>query len=316
MFKKASLLFSILLICGYFIYKWIASLPKIEFDKSAKINRQLGEEIFWGKGRCSICHRIGERGYALRGPNLGESKDGPILPLRTRDRVSQLNLASMTEYLVQSIAEPAAFVVPGYNSEMPEVFKAPISLTPSEIKAVILYLASLDGDTTFKEIRLPSKLLASYQPDQAQFQITGDVTEGRNLFFDLGGPAACAACHAGLNLAGKIEGSTIGPDLAALASFRTPEHILQKIINPDSNIVSGYEEVLIKTKSGRFFVGMVEEEDQGEILLIERNGNHQLIPHEEIQARVPQKTSRMPNYRDILTQRQLDDLLAYLVTLK
>ncbi|TDI84649.1 MAG: hypothetical protein E2O79_03045, partial [Caldithrix sp.] len=192
MFKRILLAFFIIFVLSYFIYKWIATLPKITFDEAVEITRQVGEEIFWAKGRCNICHRIGDKGYALRGPNLGQSKDGPILPIRARERASQLNLAGATEYLVQSIAEPGAFVVPGYNNEMPEVFRAPIFLTPSEIKAVILYLESLEGDTTFKEIRLPPELLASYQPDKPPFQINGDVSEGRDLFFDLEGAAACA----------------------------------------------------------------------------------------------------------------------------
>ncbi len=317
MFKKILFFAFVLSILTYFTYKWIASLPKVEFDESVEISWRSGEEIFWGKGRCNVCHRIGKKGYALRGPNLGQSKDGPILPIRARERASQSGLAGSTEYLVQSIAEPGAFVVPGYNNEMPEVFGAPIFLTPSEIKAVVLYLKSLAGDTTFVEIRLPPKLLASYQPDKPPFQINGDVAEGRDLFFDLEGPAACAACHLGPNSERKAEGNTIAPDLNAIAGFRTPEHILQKIINPDSNIVSGYEEVLIRTKSGRLLVGIVKEENKDELQLIERNENLIMLNKEDIQSRVPQKLSMMPsNYRDLLTPKQLNDLLAYLVTLK
>ena len=317
MLKKILFFVFVPSILTYFTYQWIASLPKVEFDASVEISWRSGEEIFWGKGRCNICHRIGDKGYALRGPNLGQSKDGPILPIRARERASQLNLAGATEYLVQSIAEPGAFVVPGYNNEMPEVFRAPIFLTPSEIKAVVLYLESLAGDTTFKEIRLPQKLLASYQPEKkSHYKISGDSTAGGLLFFDLEGPAACAACHAGLNSDGKVDGSAIGPDLTAIAGFRTPEHILRKIINPDSNIVSGYEEVLIRTKSGLLLVGIVKEENKGELQLIERNENLILVSKKDIQSRVPQFSMMPSNYRDLLTQKQLNDLLAYLVTLQ
>ena len=317
MLKNILIALSILAILSYFIYKWIASLPKIEFDELAEFSWQSGEEIFWGTGRCSVCHRIGEKGYALRGPNLGQSKDGPILPIRARERAAQSGLAGSTEYLVQSIAEPGAFVVPGYNNEMPEVFGAPILLTPSEIKAVVLYLKSLAGDTTFVEIRLPPQLLASYQPDKPPFQINGNVAQGRDLFFDLEGPAACAACHLGLNSERKAEGSTIGPDLAEIAGFRTLEHILQKIINPDSNIVSGYEEVVIRTKGGRFLVGVIKEESEDELQLMERNESLILVSKKDIQSRVPQELSSMPsNYGGLLTQKQLNDLLAYLITLQ
>ncbi|MCH8955659.1 hypothetical protein IIA28_10160, partial [candidate division KSB1 bacterium] len=84
-----------------------------------------------------------------------------------------------------------------------------------------------------------------------------------------------------------------------------------------SNIVSGYEEVLIRTKSGLLLVGIVKEENKGELQLIERNENLILVSKKDIQSRVPQRLSSMPsNYRDLLTQKQLNDLLAYLVTLQ
>jgi len=81
--------------------------------------------------------------------------------------------------------------------------------------------------------------------------------------------------------------------------------------------VSGYEEVLIRTKSGLLLVGIVKEENKGELQLIERNENLILVSKKDIQSRVPQRLSSMPsNYRDLLTQKQLNDLLAYLVTLQ
>ena len=318
MFKRILFTLFIIFVLGYFIHKWIASLPKVEFDESVEISWRSGEEIFWGKGRCSVCHRIGEKGYALRGPNLGESKDGPILPIRGLERASQLSLASSTEYLVQSIAEPGAFVVPGYNNEMPEVFGAPISLTPSEIKAVVLYLKSLAGDTTFMEIRLPQELLASYQGEKkSHYEISGDSTAGRDLFFDLEGPAACAACYVGINSARVPEGSTIGPDLTAIAGFRTPKQILQKIVKPDMIIVSGYEKSVIKTELNTFIVGIIKQETKQSIVLIAKDNKNIILEKKHIHSIARQPISMMPsNYADLLSENQIHDLLAYLLTLQ
>lgn len=315
MLKKLFLALSILAVLSYFTYQWIASLPKITFDATVKVSARSGEQIFWGKGQCHACHRIGDRGYALRGPNLGESTDGAIIPKRAQQRASQSGLANGTAYLVQSIAAPGSFVVPGYNNEMPEVFKAPIFLSPPEIKSVVLYLESLSGDTSFKEIQLPAKLLASYQISEKKFEINGDFETGRSLFFDLEGPAACAACHLGMDAHGEAKGSTVGPDLTAIASFRTPEYILQKIIEPDSNIVSGYEEMLIKTNGGRMFVGRILEQSKEKITMLERDGNQTTLIIKDIRKQVPLKGSTMPsNYEELLTERQLDDLLSYLLT--
>lgn len=312
------ILFSIS-VGAYLLYHWISSLPVSNFsDSNVEVNITAGEEIFWGKGRCHVCHRIGERGYALRGPNLGESKDGAVLPIRAHSRATELQLKTAVEYLVQSIAEPSAFVVPAYNNEMPEVFKAPIGLSPPEIKSVILYLSSLDGDTTFKEISLPLELYAAYSKPGESFvrHLKGNPASGEKLFFDATGPAACATCHIGIDGEGRTRGDSIGPDLRAIATFRTPPHIYQKIIKPDSNIVSGYEEALVKTFDGRLFIGRIMEVTQKRLVLLDRNKIQSVIRSGEVKMVLPQKTSNMPsNYEELLTGDQMNDLLAYLVTL-
>lgn len=318
--KKLSFIFLIFIFAIYFIYDWIRSLPSVtvNYDNNVEISAATGEEIFWGSGRCHVCHKIGERGYALRGPNLGEGKEGAVIPLRAQNRAAQAGLASGTDYLVQSIAQPGEFVVPGFNNEMPEVFKAPISLSPAEIKAVILYLESLDGSNPVNDIQLPPQLLAEYHSNEdVGFRIRGNAAAGRDLFFDLQGPAACATCHIGINVRGQKEGSIIGPDLSEVAAIRTPEHLYSKIIQPDSNLVSGYEQVLVKMQSGQFLIGMVQEENEDEWVLLDRAYNELRISRKNVHSVIPQKNSMMPgNYRELLIEKQIQDIIAYLLSLQ
>ncbi|MFQ6112468.1 MAG: hypothetical protein ACE5NG_00095 [bacterium] len=321
MFKKIATLILVGLTLTFLIYDWIKTLPEVaDISLTAtEISAEAGESIFWGKGRCHVCHRVAERGYALRGPNLGEGKEGAVIAIRAQQRAAQLGLASATEYLVQSIAEPGAFLVPGYKDEMPEVFKNPIALTPSEIKAVICYLESLGGATNSDEIQLPAKLLAAYKqpPESFKIKIKGEAAAGRALFFDQEGPAACSACHVAINAEGQPQGSTLGPDLTAIASFRTPQYILNKIVQPDSNIISGYEEVLVKTKNRRIFTGIIKEESGDELILEGKSNERFVINKNEIVTRKTQAISMMPgNYQELLTEDQLYDLLAYMLTLR
>ncbi|MCG8605580.1 hypothetical protein MJD09_11360, partial [bacterium] len=118
----------------YLLYAWINSLPQASdfYNDGSTATVDLGERLFWGKGRCHVCHRIGDRGYALRGPNLGDSSEGAIISRRAEARARTLGLSQGTEYLVQSILEPGAFVVPRYQNEMPKVFEAPVALNPIE----------------------------------------------------------------------------------------------------------------------------------------------------------------------------------------
>jgi mono/diheme cytochrome c family protein len=99
---------------------------------------QVGREIMEGKGLCVTCHTIGKSG-ALRFPDL----DG--VALRAQTRVPGLN---DVEYFAQSMYEPDAYIVEGFNPGMPAINKPPIGLTDQEILCVIAYLQSLGGTPT------------------------------------------------------------------------------------------------------------------------------------------------------------------------
>ena len=99
---------------------------------------QVGREIVQGKGLCSTCHTIGKSG-ALRFPDL----EG--VAVRAQTRVPGL---SDIEYFAQTMYEPNAFIVPGFNPGMPAINKPPIGLTDQEILCVMAYLQSLGGTPT------------------------------------------------------------------------------------------------------------------------------------------------------------------------
>ena len=99
---------------------------------------KVGREIMEGKGLCLTCHTIGKSG-ALRFPDL----DG--VAVRAKSRVPGL---SEVDYLAQSMYEPDAFIVQGFNPGMPAINKPPIGLTDQEILCVIAYLQTLGGTAT------------------------------------------------------------------------------------------------------------------------------------------------------------------------
>jgi hypothetical protein len=98
----------------------------------------IGDQIAHGKGLCLTCHTIGKSG-ALRYPDLagiGSRAGGQVEGLDT------------LEYLAQSLYEPDAFVVEGFNPGMPVINKSPIGLTDEEILCVIAWLESMGGEPT------------------------------------------------------------------------------------------------------------------------------------------------------------------------
>jgi hypothetical protein len=98
----------------------------------------VGRQIMDTKGLCFTCHTVGRSG-ALRFPDLAGVDE------RAKTRVPGL---SDVDYFAQSMYEPEAFIVPGFNPGMPVVNRPPIGLTDQEILCVIAYLQSLGGTPT------------------------------------------------------------------------------------------------------------------------------------------------------------------------
>jgi len=99
---------------------------------------KVGREIFEGKGLCTTCHTLGKSG-ALRFPDL----EGVGARAKTREAGM-----SDVDYFAQTLYEPNAFIVPGFNPGMPVISQPPIGLSDQEILCVIAYLQSLGGTPT------------------------------------------------------------------------------------------------------------------------------------------------------------------------
>jgi hypothetical protein len=88
---------------------------------------------------CFTCHTIGKTEGPFRFPDLAGVDN------RAKTRVPGL---SDVEYFAESMYEPSAFIVPGFNPGMPTINKPPIGLTDDEILCVIAYLQTLGGTPT------------------------------------------------------------------------------------------------------------------------------------------------------------------------
>ena len=316
--------FTVVLI-GVFI--WLgAGITRVSGEgASATLGEGLsvenGEQIFWGPGKCSTCHSIGTRGSNVRGPNLGESRQGPELAIRADERAAERVVAlghevTGTEYLIESIAEPSAYVVDGFKDEMPRVYDPPIGLGPDQIASVIMYLQTIGGAPDPSAIVLPPVIREATSGTEGVEAwapyLDGDSILGRALFFDLAGPAPCAKCHS----VGS-EGGDVGPDLSAIAGIRTAQFIIEAILEPSAEIAGGYESVLIQTTDGRILDGVIRRETQDSLWLVDGEGIESALAISAIARRRVQDTSLMPgDFAQLLTVAELHDLLSYLETLR
>lgn len=139
----------------------------------------------------------------------------------------------------------------------------------------------------------------------------GDRERGRELFF--GAKASCSACH-------RVEarGAAIGPDLTHIGAIRTRRDLGESILYPSLSLARGYDVLIsLTTKDGLAHSGLVERATAEAIHL--RNSQRELlrIDRGEIEEQAPSRVSIMPQgFDELLTDEELDDVVAYLLSLK
>src|SRR5262245_3057443 len=100
---------------------------------------KVGQEIMNGKGLCFTCHTLGKTEGPFRFPDLSG--------VDARAKMRKPGYTDV-DYFAETIYEPNAFIVPGFNPGMPVINKPPIGLTDQEILCVIAYLQTLGGTPT------------------------------------------------------------------------------------------------------------------------------------------------------------------------
>ncbi len=139
----------------------------------------------------------------------------------------------------------------------------------------------------------------------------GNIDAGREVFF--GTKAGCSSCH---RLATR--GGVIGPDMTHIGRIRTRRDLGESILYPSLTLARGYDMLLaITTTEGLSYSGLVERATKDSIHL--RTAQRELLrmPRAQIEDQATSKTSIMPQgFDELLSDEELDDLVAFLLSLK
>ncbi len=306
---------------------------------AAGVGPELGREIFFGKGKCSTCHSLGTEGSAVRCPNLGIKEGGeppfdmPIIQraaLRAAEREQKTGEKyKPIEYIVESHFAPGAYVVDGFKDEMPTVWKPPIALSADELMSAEAFLMSLGGEVNLEDIS-NSPIFAKMKAEIKKLEgdggaggkavftpyIKGDPAKGAAIFFDPNSNTPCAKCHTAKNLNGEIMGGKVGPELTNVGGTRTPEYIVESIMDPSASIASGFEAITAYMNDGEIVSGMDRGQDNETVKIMIDTGEIITLNKSDIEELVVEKASTMPgNFKELLTMEQFHDLLAFLLTL-
>ena len=237
------------------------NLTELDWSDPDAVAEQ-GALVFNGKGQCAACHTVDTTAPPGRCPDLTD------IGVNAATRVPGMDAKA---YLIESMYQPANFLVPGYGKIMPEVWKAPIALSKLEIEAVIAYLQSQGGEidpTPFDEPidRADIGTAAAALPPL----LTGDPELGKKVFVD----AACITCHAVQGIESPAAGETTNedfeivtaPDLSEIAAFNDMRYLEESILLPGAQIVSGYGAVTVRA-NGTTYQGTLVSQDEEKIVV-------------------------------------------------
>ena len=135
----------------------------------------------------------------------------------------------------------------------------------------------------------------------------GNAENGERIF-----RAACAACHRVNGAGGRL-----GPDLSRVGSARSREAIVMRIRRGLDQFLSGYEPVMVTPQTGQPVRGVKKNEDLFSVQIMDTGERIQGYEKEKMQAVENGTQSMMPAFGpDRLSDRDLDDLVRYLQTLR
>lgn len=258
---------------------------------------------------CKSCHTTRAVPGGAIGPNLTNIG---------RDASSRKPGSTATQYILESILEPAAVVAPGAQAEMPNLGGV---LTSSQIKSLVFFLANQGASLNRREVdRLRVRRGTADEATVDSVRVMEDIVNGADLFF---GKAECSRCHSVLPL--DEASRLLGPGLWGVGT-QSPAMLRESILSPSAKIVSAKEEVRVATVDGAEHTGILVSLGPNEttIAIETGDGSGRLVsfPADEIAttngspAVTPTGRSSMPaDYGTRLTASEIDDLVSYLRTL-
>ena len=136
----------------------------------------------------------------------------------------------------------------------------------------------------------------------------GNATRGVTIYQSNG----CASCHVV-----QGQGGTLGPELTAIGSRRGGTYLREAIVKPAAAHPTGYLVVRAATASGIDVRGIRVNEDVFWVHIRDASGSVHALQKSELKSLDREiDASLMPSYEARIKDAELDDLVAYLSTLR
>ena len=133
-------------------------------------------------------------------------------------------------------------------------------------------------------------------------------------------PTLAARCTpattAGAATSSDGDGGRLGPELSTIGWSRSPVHLRASIVDPGGDIEDDYRQVRVVGADGSPTVGVLLNEDSYSIQLLDMAGRLRSFMKSDIEEIERPQVSLMPSFAGRLDDPELDDLVAYLSSLR
>ena len=203
----------------------------------------------------------------------------------TGDTVNGVDLKSGRFKRASRDSELMAIVTTGIEGTAMPAFKS----SPAELTGVVAYVRNMRD---FRAGRVA----------------IGDAARGQALF---DGKGRCGTCH---RVSGN--GPRVAPDLSSIGANRTADTLQRILVDPNAATQFQNRSVRAVTRDGKVIAGRRLNEDTYSVQLIDEQERLVSLLKADLREYTVAKTASMPAYKDTLTQAEVADVVAYLLSLK
>lgn len=165
---------------------------------------------------------------------------------------------------------------------------------------------------TRREITQVAAYVRTFARREAE-KIPGNPAAGKRIYESNG----CASCHTVLDGRGVRSGGLMGPDLSSIGARRSAAHLRESVLEPARSVPDDFLDTVVELKSGGRISGSRLNEDTFVIVIHDYAGSNHVIDKSTTRSITRnRKKSPMPSYTGKVTGNDLDDLIAYLASLR
>ena len=141
----------------------------------------------------------------------------------------------------------------------------------------------------------------------ADEKASGDAAAGKTVYEKAG----CAQCHAV-----DKQGGALGPQLSEVGLRRSVKFLHESLVDPSKSIGDNYRAVTVVTQSGEQIPGIKLNEDDYSIQIRDMKDNARSFLKKNLREVRKESKSLMPAYGTILSATDVENLVAYLSSLR